>query len=66
MSLRLQPVDATHSGRSARAAPNTEEVLVHRKSRRCQLDYTTVGGIVAVIIVIIIAVSYSKRKKSDE
>ena len=30
------------------------------------LDYSTVGGIVAVIIVVIVAVSYSKKKKRDE
>lgn len=37
-----------------------------KKFRSTKLDYSTVGGIVAVIIVIIVAVSYSKKKKSDE
>jgi len=33
---------------------------------RYKMDYSTVGAIVAVIIVVIVAVSYSKRKKHDD
>jgi len=30
------------------------------------MDYPTAGGIVAVIIVVIVAVAYSKRKRVDK